>query len=381
LSSRTQLGRTQRVTRQEDVLSALHLSKIFLSERSQLESLLRDYEHGFLRCEKCSSRVEYKAYPPLSLEKCPKCGHMIFIPIEVEGWWVVHPLAAGGFGSVYLGRYRDDPDKMAAIKVLQRSETITTEMMEIFLEEAEIAYSFERHPNIATTYAFGCLENNAFMIMEYIAGTRLTEYMITREGRIPAEEGMYMTLDVVGALEHIYNEGYLYRDVKPENIIITESGVAVLIDYGLCQSIEQSKEPNVDGPIVGSALYMPPERYFRRAEDLKSDIYSLGMVLYYALLGSTFFSRTEIRTVVRAHTMKLRIQAQSRMRGFDQDLIEVVDRMVRRNHEERFQSYEELRYAVFSILIRLQQESTSDKMIFLGRKRFLDTYGNLKYED
>ena len=374
-------GRSQQVDRREDALSALHLNKIFLSERSQVEALLRDYEQGFLRCEKCNSRVEYKSYPPLSLEQCPKCGHMIFIPIEVEGWWVVQPLAAGGFGSVYLGRYREDPDKMAAIKVLQRSEKITTEMMEVFLEEAEIAYSFERHPNISTTYAFGYLEGNAFMIMEYIAGTRLTEYLIKREGRIPAEEGMYLTLDAVGALEHIYNEGYVYRDMKPENIMITESGVAVLIDYGLCQSIEQSREPNVDGPIVGSALYMPPERYFRRSEDLRSDIYSLGMVLYYALLGNTFFTRTEVRTVARAHTMKLRIQAQSRMRGFDQDLIDLVDRMVRRDHTERFQSYEELRYAVFSILIRLQQEPASDKMVYLGRRRFLDTYGKLKYDD
>jgi serine/threonine protein kinase len=357
------------------------VSKFLGLDRKRIEKLLHQYKQGSLTCLRCKSVMDFSNCVPLSLTKCPSCGDVIFVPHEIEKWWVMEPVGAGGFGSVFLARSSENPDIKAAVKVLQRSEHIDQETVDKFVSEAEIAYSFQSHPHLMETYAIGRLEDgNPFMIMEYVEGDRLTDH-ISNRGRIPTEECLYYTLDMLSALEFIYKAGYLYRDMKPDNIIIKDNGLATIIDYGLCVKIEDAKDKGKGRSwMVGSALFVPPERCFGRPEDYRGDIYSLGMVLYYALMGDSFFSRTEIRTAVRAHTMKVRIQTQSRMAGCDPFLIDLVDKMIRRDPEERFQSYDEVRQAIFSILAGYQQQKTKDPVILRRRRHFLDAYGELKYE-
>ena len=314
------------------------------------------------------------------MAKCPKCGDLVFVPLKIDEWWTMEPVGAGGFGSIYLGRTLENPKLKAAIKVMQRSEHIDQTAVDRFLREAEIGYSFDPHPHLAETYGYGEMEDGApFMIMDFIEGERLNEYIAIRE-RIPPEECLYYALDLVSALEYIWNSGYVYRDMKPENIIIKKDGLAAIIDFGLCMKREEAAMRTESTQIAGSALFMPPERCFRVGEDCRSDMYSLGMVLYYALIGDSFFSRTEVRTAVRAHTMKLRIQTHSRMHGFDQSLVDLVDKMIRREKEERYESYDELRQAIFTVLAFYQQARTSDPVLLKRRRHFLNAYGELKYE-
>jgi len=357
------------------------VSKFLGLDRRKIEKLQHEYEQGSLTCQHCRSVMDFRNCVPLSLTRCPSCGDVVFVPVKIDKWWVMEPVGAGGFGSVFLARSSENPDIKAAVKVLQRSEQINQETVDKFIAESEIAYSLHSHPHLTETYAIGFLEDgNPFMIMEYVEGERLNDYIESR-GKIASEECLYYTLDMLSALEFIYKAGYLYRDMKPENVIIKNNGLATIFDYGLCEKIEDTKEKRKGRSwIVGSALFVPPERCFGRPEDHRGDIYSLGMVLYFALLGESFFSRTEVSTAVRAATMKVRIQTQSRMEGYDPVLIDLVDKMIRREPDERFQSYEEVREAIFSILAGYQQMKTKDPVVLKRRRHFLDTYGELRYE-
>lgn len=356
------------------------MRKIFQSEKKTLDKTMRGYDEGYIVCGKCKSRISFGDCTPLSLEKCPRCRDLIFIPTEIEGWWVVEPLGAGGFGSVYLGLLKEDPTVKSAVKVLQRSEHVDQTVFEEFLRESEISYSFERHPHLAETYAYGYLgDDNAFIIMEFIDGTRLSDYISSRESKIPPEECLYYILDLISALEYIYKAGYVYRDMKPENVIIKNDGLAAIIDYGLCITHEDAANP-VKGPVIGSAMFMPPERYLGAGEDHRGDIYSLGMLLYFALMGNTFFSRTEVRTVARGHTRRLRIETRSRMRDCAADLINLVDNMIKRDPDQRLQTYDEVRQAIFYILAHYHEINVSDPWIVRRRKHFVRTYGNFEYD-
>lgn len=350
------------------------LNRIFRCETRKIGRAIRGYDKGYIRCERCRRRINFLEYTPLSLEKCPKCGDLIFIPMEIEDWWLTRPLAAGGFGSVYLGQLKSNPNTKVAVKVLKRSEDISQEHLDDLMWEAEIAHSFGSHPHLMGTYAFGYLEENAYMIMDYIEGVRLNDYVLAHHGRIHPEECFYYALDLISALEHIYDCGYIYRDMKPENVMIGNDNFAVIIDFGLCMTHGEARSiSNV--VVAGSPLYMAPERYLQIGEDQSSDIYSLGMVLFFALVGSPFFTATEIEEAVRKHTMKLRPPTQWKMSGFDTDIIELIDSMIRRNRMERIQSYDELRQGIFRILVRLRRSKTDNPVIRKRRRHFVRTYG------
>jgi eukaryotic-like serine/threonine-protein kinase len=356
------------------------VGKLVGLEMAKVERILREYELGHVTCQKCGDVMNFSPCVRLSMTKCPKCGDLVFVPLKVDDWWTMEPVGAGGFGSIYLGRTLKDPKLKAAIKVMQRSEHIDQGVIDRFMREAEISYSFDPHPHLVETYAYGQMDDGTpFMIMEFMDGERLNEYITVRE-QIPPEECLYYMLDLVSALEYIWNVGYVYRDMKPENVIIKKDGLAAILDFGLCMKREEAAISSETTQIVGSALFMPPERCFRMGEDCRGDMYSLGMVLYYALLGDSFFSRTEVRTAVRAHTMKLRIQTNSRMQGFDESLVDLVDKMIRRDRDERYKSYDELRQAIFTVLAHYQQDKTRDPVILKRRRHFLDNYGELKYE-
>lgn len=342
----------------------------------KLAEKLQAYGMGQIACDRCRTVISFANCVPLSMETCPKCGDLFFIPMDIEDWWVTEPIAAGGFGSVYLGLYKEDPLIKSAVKVLHRSDEVAQEDLDNLVREGEIGYSFEAHPHLAQTYAYGYLEDNAFIIMEYLEGVRLNDYIVDKGGTLDVEECMYYAIDMINALEYIYDKGCVYRDMKPGNVIIKTDGLAAIIDYGLCLTLDEAIE-SWKLPIVGSALFMAPERYLKAGEDLRSDIYSLGMTLYYALMGEPFFSRTEVKTIARAHTMKLRISTQSRMRDANHALVDLIDIMIRRDRDERVRSYEELRGMILGILSDLQGAKTNDPTILARRQYSQNVYGHL----
>jgi len=320
----------------------------FTREGRRIARALSHCAQGRVACDGCGAQVDFPGLEPLSLHSCPACGQVVFIPWRVENWWVIRPLAAGGFGSVYLGVSAQDLKQKVAVKVLRKDEEVDPDALAGFDHECDIAFSLEPHPNLAETYATGSQDDRIFMVSRFVEGPNLKQ-RLDDGGAIPPEESLYYTLDVVGALRHLYRAGYMDRDVKPENVIIGPDYRAILVDYGNCLTIEEAKNSGVL-PVFGSAVYMAPERYLKQGEDLRADIYSLGMLLYYILMGQDYFTAAEIRGVAKGHLRTLRVRTRDKMPNFDPALADLVDGMVARSREDRFQSYEDLVSSIVAVL-------------------------------
>lgn len=330
-----------------------------------------------MACEKCGKQVEFSNLTPLALEKCPACGDVLFIPMNIGEWWVIQPAAAGGFSSVYLAVSETDCNRKAAAKILRQTKETAGKHADMFIREGEIMEALGTHPNIPKLYEYGFLEDecHAMILLEYVEGVDLDRYVRHIKTKLQPEEALYYALDIADALEHISTMGYIYRDLKPMNVIINKDHVAVLIDFGLCIPLEEAKERA--HPVFGSPRLIPPERIMKRGEDIRSDIYALGMTLYFMVMGDWYFTSDSINGVVKSHTMFTRMQTESKMPGMPQPLVKLVDSMIRREPGERPDSYEMLREAVVSLLrdLQLQDAKTDNPVIKVRRKAFTARFG------
>jgi serine/threonine-protein kinase len=331
-------------------------------------------EDGCLVCEQCSSAVNIEGHAPLSLEKCPQCGNLLFIPLELEHWWAMRPLGAGGFGSAYLGYTKASPHSSVVIKVLQRSAHIGPAHETAFRRECELGYSLGRHPHLVEVLAYGDTNGMPFMVMEYVDGIQFQDYARGTRAPLPPEECLYYVLDVVEALDSLLEHGHLHRDVKPDNVIIRPDSRATLIDYGSCMPLEAARIPPVEKTVTGSPHFLSPERYMCAGEDIRSDIYSLGLVLYFGLKGETYSSAETLAQVIRSQVRKLRMPLKMKLSEMDEELVALLERMIAWDREERFGAYAQVREELAYLLCEHQKTEAADEVIVRLRRRFAETY-------
>jgi serine/threonine protein kinase len=331
---------------------------------------LEKYEQLIYPCKKCSAEIDVSQVPGLSMEHCGDCGELFLVPMRLENWWVCSPLGGGGMGAVYLGRHAENPELTAAVKVLQVTEQVNQLFLDMLIEEAQIASKFGKHPLLAEVFAFGYDEADAYMIMEFVSGTRFDKVIDDSRVGINDELAMYYLLDILSALEYIFQCGYLYRDLKPENIIVRDNGFVSLVDYGLCMGINDAWY-NQSEDIMGSPLYMPPERIKGDGEDFRADLYALGMVIFHAMNGAPYFSQTELMKIVQRQWGGLRVQTKFKLPKSNPKVVDLVDRLIKVERDERFQSYHEIRYAVHEIIIELHKKKIDCKTTLARRKQYI----------
>ncbi|NQZ56019.1 MAG: serine/threonine protein kinase [Lentisphaeraceae bacterium] len=316
------------------------------------------YEKLIYPCKSCNKKISLKELSPLSMSYCPKCNDLFLVPCKLGEWWVIEPLGSGGMGAVYLGEHSSLASKKSAVKILHDSGDIQGSHLETLIEEAKIASTFGQHSNLSEIYTYNNDGKRAYMIMSLVEGQRLDLLISQSEQGISTELVLYYMLDILSALAHIYSCGYLYRDLKLENIIITPAGSAVLVDYGLCMTLDEAWN-NDQEDIMGSPLYMPPERIGGRGEDFRADFYSLGMVMYHCLQGKPYFSQTEINKLVRQQLDGPRLPTAFKLKGKDKSLIKLIDKLIHVDRKERFADYEELYQDIYKILNILTKEKTA----------------------
>ncbi|MCB8977910.1 MAG: protein kinase [Ardenticatenaceae bacterium] len=193
---------------------------------------------------------------------------------------VLEPLGSGGMARVYRG-YHPQLDRFVAIKVL-RSDLVEDELfLTRFRREAQAVASL-RHPNIIQVFDFDVADDIYFMVMELLDGdtlhTRLNDYRV-RDEQMPWGEMVRILLDVLDGLNYAHQEGMIHRDIKPANILLTRRGQAVLADFGIAQIVGGTRH-TVSGALLGTLNYMAPEQGLKGVSDVRSDLYSLGVVLY-----------------------------------------------------------------------------------------------------
>jgi serine/threonine protein kinase len=203
-------------------------------------------------------------------------------------------IGQGGMGAVFLAQ-QSRPRRQVAVKVLLPATALTTHQRAAFLErfrrETDAAASLE-HPNILPVYEYGERDGFAYLVVPYISGGTLRDLMES-EGPVPLARALNYVEQMAAALDFAHERGVIHRDVKPANILITPEGRLLLTDFGLVKIIADGQGPQARltgaGAPVGTPDYMAPEQVIGEVVDGRSDLYSLGIILYQLLTGTTPF--------------------------------------------------------------------------------------------
>ncbi len=261
---------------------------------------------------------------------------------KVGDYVVDEVIAEGGFGTVYrvihplIG-------KNAAIKVLKREFSSNPEMVSRFIAEAR-AVNQIRHKNIIDIFAFGVLDDGRhYYVMELLEGLTLERHVKTC-GRLPVTEALPIIRQLARALAAAHSAGITHRDLKPENVFLTfdEDGVATpkLLDFGIAKLKGQtaSVHKTRSGAPMGTPLYMSPEQVYGREIDHRSDIYSLGILIYEVLTGAPPFDGDSVMDVLTAQTTAKAPSLRSAAPELPAELDGPVHHMLEKSPEKRPQS-------------------------------------------
>ncbi len=219
---------------------------------------------------------------------------------KIGRYEVLRPLGKGAMGIVYLAR---DPqiERIIALKTIQFDSSGQgfdhAEAKARFLREAKISGRLQ-HPNIVTIYDVGEHAGNLFLAMEYVAGGSLADKLPEAGSPLDVYGRIRVVAEVADALAHAHERGVIHRDVKPANILLTESLVAKVTDFGIGKIVYGDTELTAAGQMVGSPAYMSPEQIRGEKVDARSDIFSLGVVLYQALTQKRPFPSDTLTTLV-----------------------------------------------------------------------------------
>ena len=202
-----------------------------------------------------------------------------------ERYKLIRKIGSGGMADVYKAECQL-LNRFVAIKILKSEYTEDEEFVKRFRIEAQSAASLS-HPNIVPIYDVGHQGNIHYIVMEYVDGITLKEY-ITNNGAIPWQEAINVSVQVCSAMEHAHRNHIIHRDIKPHNILITGDGIAKVSDFGIARASSASTI-TIAGNTMGSVHYFSPEQARGGFMDEKSDIYSLGIVMYEMITGRVPF--------------------------------------------------------------------------------------------
>jgi eukaryotic-like serine/threonine-protein kinase len=203
---------------------------------------------------------------------------------------ILRLLGEGGMGSVYLG-YHEGQKQPVAIKVLAENLASNQAYVDRFYREARSG-ALLNHPNIVRPIAVGQdrVTNKHYLVLEYVDGPS-AHALLGRYGRLSIGDAVHIARDIARALEHAHSRNVVHRDIKPDNILITRSGVAKLSDLGLAKRIDEASHLTAARQGFGTTYYMPYEQAINaKTVDGRSDIYALGATLYHLVTGEVPFA-------------------------------------------------------------------------------------------
>ncbi len=219
------------------------------------------------------------------------------VDIDIPGYHILKPIGEGGMASVFLA-VQKSLDREVALKVMSPVLAANTEFASRFLIEGKITAKLQ-HPNLVTVFDIGCHKGVYYLAAEYIPGGTLKERL--HEGGLSVAECLDIATDVAQGLDFAHQKGFVHRDVKPGNVLFRADGRVVLADFGIAKAMDGSNSSTVAGTSVGTPDYMSPEQARGEPVDGRSDLYSLGTMLFEMLTGHPPYKASDPFTVALMH--------------------------------------------------------------------------------
>ncbi len=277
---------------------------------------------------------------------------------KVGPWEIDRKLGAGGMGAVYLGKHKET-GQLAAVKVLPASLAREEGFVERFKREI-VSMEKLKSPHIVEFYESGSDGETYFYSMEFVDGETLTA-RLKRDKRLPWPEVIDLCLQICRALKAAHNAGIVHRDLKPSNLMIANDGTVKLADFGVAQVFAERKL-TVTGGIVGTAEYMSPEQAKGQRATKKSDLYSLGAVMYAMLTGRPPFSGKTSLDVIHKHQFAQFDRPGLIATDIPKQLEEIVCKLLEKEPDKRYPDSYVLSLRLIEVQKRFAWQSAAKSM-------------------
>jgi serine/threonine protein kinase len=295
---------------------------------------------------------------------------------EFGAYQILAALGVGGMGEVYLAQDRRLKRKLA-LKLLPPQYTSDPTRIKRFEREA-LAASALNHPNIITIYEIGQVAGRHFIAAEFIEGRTLRE--IVSQGRVAMKDAVEIAIQICSALSAAHEAGIIHRDIKPENVMRRLDGYVKVLDFGLVKLIERRKSSGSTnasdgdlartnpGTVLGTVRYMAPEQALGQEVDHRSDIFSLGVLLYELVTGVSPFKGDSTAAMLDAIVHYQPLPITEVCRDLSLELERIISRSLEKDRELRYQTAVDFR----AELKRLQREMDSAEMASAKQQTALD---------
>lgn len=264
---------------------------------------------------------------------------------QLGQYLIIEPLGEGGMAAVYKA-YQASMDRYVAVKVLPRHYAGDADFVHRFKREAKIIARLE-HPNILPVHDYGESDGYTYIVMRYIAGSTLADHL---QGKpLPIAQIIPMFAQVCSALDYAHSKGVIHRDVKPSNVLIDSLGNCLLSDFGISRMVEGASQLTASGAFLGTPTYASPEQALGQSLDGRSDIYSLGIMLYEMTTGQPPFEAETPMAVLVKHVHDPFPLPHTINPALSEALERVILKALAKEPEGRFQTAGELARALAAV--------------------------------
>lgn len=288
-------------------------------------------------CPSCGTLIDVSAEAPLAEIFCPSCGQSMKARQNFNNFRLEALIGQGGMGSVF--RAVDvNLNRLVALKILRPEISGNESEREKLAQEAQRTAAIN-HPHVVKVFNFGSDRGQFYLAMELVEKGSLDDLM-TLQRRVAEMQILQVGMQIAGGLQAALEAGLIHRDIKPGNILFADAHTAKLVDFGLALVADEAAAAR--GEIWGTPYYIAPEKLDQQPEDFRSDIYSLGGTLFHALAGRPPYEAETASMVALKQLKSQPVSLQAFAPDVSSETAYVINRMMEKDPDQRYQSYEEL---------------------------------------